>query len=361
MAARIRTLAMWSSCRPHDQGWCVWVPALLSVLVGASTAAAAIDAEQRKRLRQRADAEERLHTLLVLVEGQTVFEYAPRGPGPARPASIKSLSKTVLSMLAGIAIDKGIVKSTEQPLVELLGARVPDNATAGVENITLGHALSLRTGLRSTSGRYYGRWVQSDNWVEHVLTRPMVERPGGAMIYSTGSSHLVGAALVEASGRSLLALARDWLGEPLNIHIPDWMRDPQGIHFGGNQMRLSPRALARLGELYRRGGQIEGQQIVPRSWIERSWTPRGRSPWSNELYGYGWFITELGGARAYYGRGYAGQMLYVVPAKAMTVVVTSRPTPPSARGRYVRRLHDLVAELVTVRELAMLLPSETAD
>jgi len=323
--------------------------ALFATLAGASAGATAIDAQQRERLRQRGDAEQRLHTLLVLVDGETVFEYSPRGPGPARPASIKSLSKTVLSMLAGVAIDKGIVKSTDQRLVELLGERVPDDATQGVENITLGHALSLRTGLRSTSGRYYGRWVQSDNWVEHALTRPMVERPGGAMIYSTGSSHLVAAALVQASGRSLLELARDWLGEPLNIHIPDWMRDPQGIHFGGNQMRLSPRALARLGELYRRGGAIDGKRVLPRTWIERSWTPRGRSPWSDELYGYGWFITELGGEQVYYGRGYAGQMLYVVPASAMTVVVTSRVTPPSARGRYVRRLHRLVAELVAGR------------
>ncbi|MBS3747359.1 MAG: serine hydrolase, partial [Wenzhouxiangellaceae bacterium] len=75
-------------------------------------------------------------------------------------------------------------------------------------------------------------------------------------------------------------------------------------------------------------------------------TPRGRSPWSGDLYGYGWFITDLAGERAYYGRGYGGQMLYVVPSAALTVVVTSRSVPPSEGGGYVRRLHRLVEGLI---------------
>lgn len=307
---------------------------------------AAFDEPRRQQLAQTAASLDALHTMLVLHEGEPVFEHTVRGPGPSAPANLKSLSKTILSVLVGIAIDKSIVDSTDRTLVDLLGPRVPDDATEGVEAITLGHALSLRTGLQSTSGRNYGRWVQSENWVAHALTRPMVAEPGRRMIYSTGSTHLAGAALVEATGESLLTLARRWLGEPLNIRIGDWMRDPQGIHFGGNEMHLSPRAVARIGELYRLGGEIDGQRVVSREWIEQSWTPRGRSPWSGDLYGYGWFITDIAGRQTYYGRGYGGQMLYVVPSAALTVVITSRPVPPSEGGRYVRRLHRLVASLV---------------
>jgi len=316
-------------------------------LVCLPAAAADLNDRRLERMAREARSLEALHTLLVLHRGEAVLELDVRGPGPSQPANLKSLSKTVLSVLAGIAIDRGVIDSPDRRLVELLGRRVPDGATEGVEDITLGHALSLRAGLRSTSGRYYGRWVQSPNWVAHVLTRPMADAPGGEMIYSTGSTHLVAAALVEATGHSLLRLAREWLGGPLNIRIGDWMRDPQGIHFGGNEMHLSPRAVARIGELYRRGGEIEGQRVVSREWIEQSWTPRGRSPWSGHLYGYGWFITELAGARVYYGRGYGGQMLYVVPSTALTVVITSRSVPPSAGGRYVRRLHSLVETLIS--------------
>lgn len=319
----------------------------LGLLVGGSgTAAQGLDESARNRLATSAESLDALHTLLVLHDGEPVFENTVRGPGPSAPANMKSLSKTILSVLAGIAIDKGVVDSVDQPLVDLLGARVPEDATEGVGAITLGHALSLRTGLQSTSGRNYGRWVQSPNWVAHVLTRPMVDEPGRRMIYSTGSTHLAAAALVEAGGETLLELARDWLGEPLDIRIQDWMRDPQGIHFGGNEMHLSPRAVARIGELYRLGGEIDGRRVVSKEWIEKSWTPRGRSPWSGDLYGYGWFITEISRVRAYYGRGYGGQMLYVLPSAALTVVITSRSVPPSEGGRYVRRLHRLVAALV---------------
>ncbi|MBS3747740.1 MAG: serine hydrolase [Wenzhouxiangellaceae bacterium] len=321
---------------------------LLGALIGwlPATRAAEFDDGRVQRLAQQAESLDALHTLLVLHAGDVVLELDVRGGAASEPANLKSLSKTLLSVVAGIAIDNGVVASVDQPLVDLLGARMPEDATEGVADITLGHALSLRTGLRSTSGRYYGRWVQSPNWVTHALTRPMVDEPGGRMIYSTGSTHLVAAALVEASGRTLLDLTRDWLGAPLNIRIRDWMRDPQGIHFGGNEMHLSPRAVARIGELYRRGGTLDGRRIVSREWIDKSWTPRGRSPWSGDLYGYGWFITDLAGERAYYGRGYGGQMLYVVPSAALTVVVTSRSVPPSEGGGYVRRLHRLVEGLI---------------
>lgn len=291
----------------------------------------------------RADRLERLHSVLVLRAGEPVVEHVRRGPGLDRPASIKSLSKTVLSALAGIAIERGVVASVNRPVVELLDD--PESRDPRLGRITLGHALSLRIGLRSTSGRYYGAWVQSDNWVDHVLSRPFVDEPGGAMIYSTGSTHLVSAVLAAGAGRSTHELARQWLGEPLGISISDWMTDPQGIHFGGNQMLMSPRALARFGETYRCGGRFDGRQVVPSDWVRASWTAYGTSPWSGDDYGYGWFITELAGTPAYYGRGYGGQALFVVPDAALTVVITSDPTPPS-RGGYFDRLKRFAAAVI---------------
>lgn len=319
---------------------------ILALTSAGTLHAEEITAAERRSIVERADSISRLHSLLVLHHGKPVIEHLRTGPDLSTPVNIKSLSKTVLSALAGIAIERGVIEGTEQPMVDLLGPRAPDGLARGVKDITIGHALSLQTGLRSTSGRYYGAWVQSEDWVAHALSRPMVDEPGGRMIYSTGSSHLAGAALVEASGRSLLKLAREWLGKPLNIHIPDWMKDPQGIHFGGNEMHMSPRAIARFGETYRRDGIIDGRRVIPQWWIDASWTPRGRSPWSGDLYGYGWFISELGGERSYHGRGYGGQALFVIPGANLTVVITSDPTPPS-RGSDFARLKGLAAEIVT--------------
>jgi CubicO group peptidase (beta-lactamase class C family) len=295
------------------------------------------------------DRIDRLHSLLVVHQGQYVVEHVRAGPGLDQPANIKSLSKTVLSALVGIAIDQGLIEGPEQPLYQLLGERFAfGNGRPGLRDITLGHALSMQTGLESTSGRNYGRWVASPDWVSHVLSRPMIDRPGGRMIYSTGDTHLVSAALTEASGRSTHALAQDWLGRPLNVRIPSWLTDPQGVYFGGNEMHLSPRALARFGELYRLGGRLNGQQVVSEDWIRRSWTANGRSPWTGDDYGFGWFITDIAGHVVYYGRGFGGQALFVIPEADLTVVVTSDPHPPSPGGRHFRQILGLVETILGV-------------
>ena len=316
----------------------------LLVLLALGPFAARADAGSWTDIVDAAESLPRLHALLVLVDGEPVVEHVRSGPGLERPAPIKSLSKTVLSAVAGIALDRGRLASVDVPLVEVLGPP-PAGADPAVADITLAHALSLRTGLRSTSGRYYGAWVQSDDWVRHVLTRPMRDRPGGAMIYSTGSTHLVAAALAASGDDSVLELTRRALGRPLAVRVPDWMTDPQGIHFGGNQMALSPRALARLGETYRNGGRYRGRPVVPEDWVRASWTAYGTSPWSGDDYGYGWFITELAGERAYYGRGYGGQALIVVPSVALTFVMTSDPNPPS-RGGYFESIKRVAASAV---------------
>lgn len=133
---------------------CAFALAAAFLFSTAAAHPATLDDQRRQQLAQQAESLEALHTMLVLHEGEVVFETSPRGPGPSAPVNLKSLSKTVLSVLVGIAIDRGVIDSADQPLVELLDGRVPDDATQGVAGITLGDALSLRAGLQSTSGRY---------------------------------------------------------------------------------------------------------------------------------------------------------------------------------------------------------------
>src|SRR5690606_7850829 len=177
---------------------------------------------------------------------------------------------------------------------------------------------------------------------------PFVDEPGGRMLYSTGSYHLLSAVLTRVAGRSTLELARAWLGEPLGIAIPPWTRDPQGFYLGGNNMLLSPRALLRFAEMYRRGGTYDGRRVLPASWIAASWTPRVRSRFTGHAYGYGWFIARAGEHPVFYGWGYGGQMVYVVPDLGLSVVMTSDHTGPSGRNGYVRALHDLLARGIVV-------------
>ena len=222
---------------------------ILAILIAAALtapvrAAPSLDHALLATTADAAAALPRLHALIVAKDGIPVIERVARGPALDRPVNIKSESKTIISALVGIAIDRGMLEDVNQPALPLLKARAPANLEPKVGNITLDHLLSMRAGLERTSGRqYYGRWVMSPNWVSFALSRPFADEPGGAMLYSTGNSHLLSAILTDASGTSTLDLARAWLGVPLGIEIPSWTRDPQGIYFGGNEMALSPRAL----------------------------------------------------------------------------------------------------------------------
>ncbi len=279
---------------------------------------------------------DRIHSVVAAHRGEIVFSASYRGDGLRAPTNIKSVSKTVLSSLVGIAIEEGVFASTDEPVARYLEAEFPANPDPRLYELTLGDLASMRAGLESTSGGDYGPWVVSDNWVEYALAQPFETDPGARMIYSTGSTHLLSAALTRASGESTWSLAQQWLARPLNVRIPQWLQDPQGIYFGGNDMVLSPLALLWFGEMYRNNGRVDGEQVVPADWVEASWTARGTSPWTNDDYGYGWFITDIADSTAYYGRGYGGQFLYVLPEHEMTIVVTSDPTPPSPGSRYLR-------------------------
>ena len=289
---------------------------------------------------------DQLHCLVVAHRGETVVEEVLRGPGPGTPVNVKSVSKTIVAALLGAAIDRGEVASADATLADVAPRLVPAAADPRVGGITLGQLAALQAGLERTSGPNYGAWVSSRNWVVDALSRPFVGEPGGRMLYSTGSTHVLGAALAVATGESLLAQARARLGRPLGIEIPPWTRDPQGYYLGGNQMALSPRAMLRFGEMVRQRGAWQGAQVLPESWIDASLTPRTRSPWSGLAYGYGWFLGRAGGGPLAIARGYGGQVIAVAPAAEFTVAITSDPTRPARSRGYFGALMDLVGEIV---------------
>ena len=269
----------------------------------------------------------RIRSLIVMRDGEQLSANRFNGGPPLdQPVNIKSASKTVISALVGIAIERGVLEGPDQPILTVLADDAPANPDPQLADITVDHLLSMRAGLERTSGGNYGRWVTSPNWVRYALSRPFDDEPGGRMLYSSGSTHLLSAMLTRASGRSTHDLAEEWLAEPLGVRIPRWQRDPQGVYFGGNNMLMSPEDMARFGELYRNGGRVGDQQVLPATWIEASWTPRTASPWSGSGYGYGWFLDEAAGYEIKYARGYGGQMIYLVPALNLTVVATSDPS-----------------------------------
>ena len=306
------------------------------------------------RLADAARASERLRALVVMEAGEVVFAEAFRGPPLERAVNVKSVSKSLVAALVGCALERevlagGVAEGVGLPLGEAAPALVPPGADPRVARLTLEDLLTMRAGLERTSGRAYGAWTASEDWVRHVLTRPFVAEPGTRMLYSTGDWHVLGAVLTSLAGSSLHALANRWLGDPLGIDFAPWTRDPQGRYLGGNEMSMSPLEMARFGELYRRGGEWRGRRVFGADWARASFTPRTRSPWSGDAYGYGWFLRDMGGIPAAYARGYGGQMIHVVPERELVVAMTSDTTRAARSDGYVGELHALVERHLLAR------------
>ena len=285
---------------------------------------------------------DQLRCLVVARGGEVVVEEVVSGPPADRPVNVKSVSKTIVAALLGAAVDRGDVPRVEATLHEVAPRLVPAEADPRVADLTLEDLVTMRAGLERTSGANYGGWVASRDWVADALRRPFVAEPGGRMLYSTGSFHVLGAALAEATGESLLAQARARLGDPLGIEIPPWTRDPQGYYLGGNQMALSPHAMLRFGEMVRQGGRWDGVQVLSEDWLAASFEPRTFSPWSGLGYGYGWFIGRVAGGPLAIARGYGGQVIAVAPGAETTIAITSDPTRPARSGGYFGDLMQLI-------------------
>lgn len=323
---------------------------LLSVWLVFGSFAAVAPANATDALREileQAESLQPLQTVVIAHQGAIVAERGFRGHTTTAPTNIKSASKLVISALVGLAIDKEVLESVDQRVALLLPQDLPTDPDPRLQQLTVGDLLTMRAGLGSTSGANYGAWVTSRNWVRAALARPFEDQPGGRMIYSTGSTHLLSAILTRQTGHSTLQLARDWFGPLEGFAITSWTRDPQGIYMGGNEMAMSPRSLLVFGELYRNGGVTPaGEALLSPQWIESSWQPHTRSPWTGDSHGYAWFLTRIGGQDVRYGWGYGGQMLYVVPELELTVVMTSDEGVSAARSGHRIELHRLLGRII---------------
>ena len=283
----------------------------------------------------------RLHSLLASRHGELILEHYFHKTRATSYENVKSASKSVISALVGIAIDRKLLPGVDAPIAPYFPELSAANADPAKRKITIEDLLTMRSGLVDTN-RGYGAWVQSPNWVRYLLTRPLRQQPGEPMNYNTGNTHLLSAILAKVSGGDTWTFAQNTLAAPLGITLAKWPRDPQGVYFGGNDMLLTPRQMLKFGELYLRRGRNGDRQIVPSSWVEASWTPRTRSLRSGHQYGYGWWIMELAGRPVEFAWGFGGQYIFVVPSLDLVVVTTSSIALGDDRREYRQELFDIV-------------------
>jgi CubicO group peptidase (beta-lactamase class C family) len=288
-----------------------------------------IDPAALARVYDQAEAIPRLQSLLVQRHGVLVAEAYFNGFAPDSLHDVRSVTKSVMSILTGIALEEGYIGSIDQTLGELLPGVA---ATLPVEKsrISVRDLLMMSSGLdwhELDGGSSYGDWWASEDMLQFILDLPVVHEPGERFIYNTGASHLLSVILTEATGQSTLEFAREHLFSPLGITDVDWLMLPDGYFAGGMGLRIDARAMMRIGQMFLDGGTYGGTSVVPADWVTRSTTRHlptgGVMPFGQE-YGYLWWMGQSAGLDFYFANGYGGQFILIDPDLDLVVVASSQ-------------------------------------
>jgi CubicO group peptidase (beta-lactamase class C family) len=304
------------------------------------------DALCRMADRLAASSDANIHSVLVARGGKLVFERYLRGsdevPGRIYGTRVetitfdvdtlhnmKSVSKSVASLVVGAAIDRGLIRSLDEPIFsffpELSDLRSPEK-----DRIQLSHVLTMSMGLRwveatpaTGDDNDEVRMHMASDPCRYVLSLPVTAPAGQQFFYNTGA--LLSAVVRKATGRPLDEFARETLFEPLGIAGFEWGR-VRGDSDAGGGLRLRPRDMAKIGQLVLAGGRWKDRQIVSKTWIESSTAPKLNAT-DGQSYGYLWWLgrASLHGREVHWvgalGRG--GQSIRIVPELDLVVAVTA--------------------------------------
>ncbi|MFE3453779.1 serine hydrolase domain-containing protein [Nonomuraea sp. NPDC059194] len=278
-----------------------------------------------------------LHGLVVLKDGALLFERYGKGEdhswgvshgvvtfGPATPHDLRSVTKSVVGLLYGIALADGLVPPPEEPLLAHFPeypdlAADPARAALKVE-----HALTMTLGVEWREDLPYTTPENSEIAMElapdrhrFILERPVVEEPGRTWHYCGGAAAIAARLIVKGAGEPLTEFARKRLFEPLGVGSFEWLAGDDGVHSAASGLRLTPRDLARIGQAVLDGGA----GVVPSWWLDRALRPRVEIG-EGAAYGYQWWVgTGQPPFAAGYGNG--GQRLVVYPDLALVVAITA--------------------------------------
>ena len=288
-----------------------------------------------------------VHAVLVARGGKLVFERYFKGFDEINGRrvesvtfdgdtlhNIKSVSKSVASLALGIAIDRGLIRSVDEPIFSFF-PELSDLRTPEKERIRLSHVLTMSLGLKwveavpdNEGNNDEERMHMAPDPCRYVLSLPATTPPGQEFFYNTGALTLLSAIVRKATGRPLDEFARTNLFEPLGVTKMEWTR-VKGDSDAGGGLRLRPRDMAKIGQLVLAGGRWNDRQIVSKAWIDASMTARLEATTGSGgfFYGYLWWLgrslfkeREVHWAAAL-GRG--GQSIRIVPELDLVVVVTA--------------------------------------
>ena len=253
-----------------------------------------------------------LHGVVAIRHGEVILEHYGVGEdfswgeshgvdtfGPDTLHDVRSITKSVVGVLYGIALGDDLVPDPHEPLLPNF-PEYPDLAADPERaRLTVEHALTMTLGLEWDEDAPYTGTENSEIAMEHapdrnryVFERPIAAEPGTTWRYCGGATALLGALIAKGSGRPLEAFARERLFEPLGCKAFEWMRGDDGVASAASGLRLTPRDLARIGRLVLAGGSWDGREIVPKTWLDAALRRRATIEEGFD-YGYQWYVSAL--------------------------------------------------------------------
>lgn len=275
------------------------------------------------------DHEPDVHSLLVVRNGYLVTDVYFHPFAPNTKHDIASVTKSIMSTVVGIAVDRAYIQDVRQPVLEIFQGREVAHADARKQALVVEDLLTMRSGLNwgaNGDQTTVFQMMQSPDWVQFVLDRPMSHEAGTRFGYNSGGVHLLSAIVHQTTGMTAQEFARQHLFGPLGITDFDWPTDPWGRdNIGWGNIRMRPHDLAKIGYLYLSGGVWDGARILSPAWIDAA-TARSVDLGNGDGYGYLWWLQS--GTLCALGRG--GQNIFVLPDDKMIVVFTGGGSYSSA-------------------------------
>ena len=303
-----------------------------------------LNPEQIKNVYQKVYSEDlypAIHSLLIVRNGNLVAEAYCRDKNEINLFHhIQSATKSITSLLTGIAIDRNLIESVQSPLY----AYLPEYFDGDIRKreITIHHILTMETGLdfdndSHTSELFYG----TGSSLEYVLHKKLLFLPGSDWYYGDGNPQLLSGLIQKTSGKTEESFAVDHLFTPLGITNYQWEKHADGLTFGAIGLWLLPRDMAKIGKMMQQNGMWENTQIVSADWIAESTKLQS----THHDYGYYWYPLDEAGA--FYALGHGGQYIYVVPNLQLVIVTTADPCSNSiALGSNFQLLFNDIQEAI---------------
>jgi CubicO group peptidase (beta-lactamase class C family) len=273
------------------------------------------------------------HSFLLMRNGKFYFEKYYNGFNAERLNNLKSVTKSVTSLLIGIMIDRGLIKNEDEKISQLLpelfsyGKQPNENVDAKKKEITLKQVLTMSAGFEwnNFGGKWRSGWDKSKEPSRFLIQQvPLKNEIGKVWNYNSALSHLLSGLIKKSSGMNTIEFARKNLFEPLGIKNVRWAKSSDGNEMGNSELFMTSRDLAKIGQLFLQNGIWEGKQIISEEWIRKSTQKYFDGFPQIGGYGYQWHTRNFGKYSAFLAAGYGGQFLVVIPDLQIVIVNTSK-------------------------------------